>query len=257
MNDDILVVKELTKQFGGLKAVGGDLGLNFRVKRGSLVGLIGPNGAGKSTTFNLISGVLEPSSGSVSLNGKDLSNIVSSEIASHGLGRTFQTPRSFPSLTVMQNVLVGADSDGENLKSVFSGGWKKSEANLNDKAIEVLRKVGLYDRINDTVANLSGGELRMLEVARQLVRDPEILLLDEPTAGVDPSLQGKLSSILTDLHNEGRTLIVVEHNLHFLLSIADAVLVLQNGELLAEGTPKEIQNDQRVIAAYLGDEHAA
>ena len=125
MNDDILVVKELTKQFGGLKAVGGDLGLNFRVKRGSLVGLIGPNGAGKSTTFNLISGVLEPSSGSVSLNGKDLSNIVSSEIASHGLGRTFQTPRSFPSLTVMQNVLVGADSDGENLKSVFLGGWKK------------------------------------------------------------------------------------------------------------------------------------
>lgn len=257
MTDDILVVENLAKRFGGLKAVGGDKGLNFRVKRGSLVGLIGPNGAGKSTTFNLISGVLEPSSGRVSLNGQDLSNIKSSEIASHGLGRTFQTPRAFPSLSVMQNVLVGADSTGETLMSAFSGSWKNSEADLKRKAEDALRKVGLYDRVSETVANLSGGELRMLEVARQLVRDPEILLLDEPTAGVDPSLQGKLSSILIDLHREGRTLIVVEHNLHFLLSIADAVIVLQNGELLAEGTPKDIRNDPRVIAAYLGDEHAA
>lgn len=257
MTDDVLVVKNLTKQFGGLQAVGGDEGLNFRVKRGSLVGLIGPNGAGKSTLFNLISGVLEPSSGSISLNSKDLSNIKSSEIASHGLGRTFQTPRAFPSLTVKQNVLVGVESSGENLMSVFSGSWKNSEAELETNATEALRKVGLLDRLNDTVANLSGGELRMLEVARQLVRDPEILLLDEPTAGVDPSLQGKLSSILTELHSEGRTLIVVEHNLHFLLSIADAVIVLQNGRLLAEGTPKAIQKDQRVIAAYLGDDYAA
>ena len=257
MTDDILVVNKLTKQFGGLKAVGGQGGLSFNVKRGALVGLIGPNGAGKSTTFNLISGVLEPSSGSVALNGKDISNIKSSEIASHGLGRTFQTPRAFTSLSVLENVMVGAGSTGERLTSVFSGSWRTDEADIKSKAIEVLQQVGLDDRIGDIVANLSGGELRMLEVARQLIRDPEILLLDEPTAGVDPSLQGKLSSILVDLHNEGRTLIVVEHNLHFLLSIADVVIVLQNGELLAEGTPYEIKNDQRVISAYLGDEYAA
>ncbi len=257
MTDNILVVDKLTKQFGGLKAVGDEQGLNFKVKRGSLVGLIGPNGAGKSTTFNLISGVLAPSSGSVTFNGKDLSNIKSSDIASHGLGRTFQTPRAFPSLTVLENVLVGADSSGERLAPVFSGSWRAYDADLKSNAAEVLKKVGLYERIGDTVANLSGGELRMLEVARQLIRDPEILLLDEPTAGVDPSLQGKLSSILVELHKEGRTLIVVEHNLHFLLRIADVVIVLQNGQLLAEGTPKEIKNDQRVIAAYLGDEYAA
>lgn len=257
MSEDILVVDRLTKRFGGLKAVGGDNGLSFRVKRGSLVGLIGPNGAGKSTTFNLISGVLAPSSGSVALNGKKLSNIKPSEIASHGLGRTFQTPRAFPSLTVLENVLVGAASPGERLAPVFSGSWRKNETVLKSKAADVLEKVGLAERIRDTVANLSGGELRMLEVARQLIRDPEILLLDEPTAGVDPSLQGKLSSILESLHKEGRTLIVVEHNLHFLLKIADAVIVLQNGQLLAEGTPQEIKNDQKVIAAYLGDEYAA
>lgn len=257
MSEDILVVDRLTKRFGGLKAVGGDNGLSFRVKRGSLVGLIGPNGAGKSTTFNLISGVLAPSSGSVTLNGKNLSNIESSEIASHGLGRTFQTPRAFPSLTVLENVLVGAASPGEHLAPVFSGRWRQNETVLKSKAADVLEKVGLADRIRDTVANLSGGELRMLEVARQLIRDPEILLLDEPTAGVDPSLQGKLSSILASLHNEGRTLIVVEHNLHFLLKIADTVIVLQNGQLLAEGTPQEIKNDPKVVAAYLGDEYAA
>ena len=257
MTNDILVVEKLAKQFGGLKAVGGDTGLSFKVKRGALVGLIGPNGAGKSTIFNLISGVREPSSGSVIFNGKNLSNIKSSEIASHGLGRTFQTPRAFPSLTVMENVLVGADSTGEHLSSAFLGRWRSNEIDIKSKAVEVLNRVGLDDRIHDVVANLSGGELRMLEVARQLIRDPEILLLDEPTAGVDPSLQGKLSAILMDLHNEGKTLIVVEHNLHFLLSIADMVIVLQNGELLAEGTPKEIKTDPRVIAAYLGDEYAA
>lgn len=257
MTDDILVVDKLTKQFGGLRAVGGESGLSFKVKRGTLVGLIGPNGAGKSTTFNLISGILPPSSGSVSLNSKDLSNIRTSDIAAHGLGRTFQTPRAFPSLTVLENVMVGAESLGERLIPVFSGAWRGTEGELGTKAAEMLAKVGLADRLNETVSNLSGGELRMLEVARQLVRDPEILLLDEPTAGVDPSLQGKLSSILVDLRKEGRTLIVVEHNLHFLLRIADTVIVLQNGELLAQGTPQEIKNDQRVIAAYLGDEYAA
>ena len=257
MTRDLLVVDKVTKRFGGLKAVGGDAGLSFSVPEGTFLGLIGPNGAGKSTTFNLISGVLKPTSGAVILDGKDLSAARPSDIASYGLGRTFQTPRAFPSLTVLENVMVGADNEGETLLSVLRGGWKSRERGLRDKAGEVLDRVGLSERINDVVANLSGGELRMLEVARQLVRDPKILLLDEPTAGVDPSLQAKLSRILVDLHGEGRTLVVVEHNLHFLLQIADSVVVLQNGELLSKGTPGEIKADEKVIAAYLGADHAA
>ncbi len=257
MTRDLLVVDKVTKRFGGLKAVGGDAGLSFSVPEGTFLGLIGPNGAGKSTTFNLISGVLKPTSGAVILDGKDLSAARPSDIASYGLGRTFQTPRAFPSLTVLENVMVGADNEGETLLSVLRGGWKSRERALRDTAGDVLERVGLSERVNDVVANLSGGELRMLEVARQLVRDPKILLLDEPTAGVDPSLQAKLSRILVDLHGEGRTLVVVEHNLHFLLQIADSVVVLQNGELLSKGTPGEIKADDKVIAAYLGADHAA
>lgn len=257
MTRDLLVVDRVIKRFGGLKAVGGDDGLSFTVPEGTFLGLIGPNGAGKSTTFNLISGVLKPDAGAVVLDGVDLARARASEIAALGLGRTFQTPRAFTSLTVLDNVIVGADNRGERIGMAFSGRWRASERTLRDKAAAVLARVGLSERINDHVGNLSGGELRMLEVARQLVRDPKILLLDEPTAGVDPSLQSKLSNILVDLHAEGRTLIVVEHNLHFLLRIADRVVVLQNGQLLSQGTPAEIKADEKVITAYLGADHAA
>ncbi|MCT8329292.1 ABC transporter ATP-binding protein [Albidovulum sediminis] len=257
MTRDLLVVDRVIKRFGGLKAVGGDDGLSFTVPEGTFLGLIGPNGAGKSTTFNLISGVLKPDEGKVLLDGVDLAKARASEIAALGLGRTFQTPRAFPSLSVLDNVIVGADSAGERVGMAFSGRWRDSEGALRDKAAAVLARVGLSERINDHVGSLSGGELRMLEVARQLVRDPKILLLDEPTAGVDPSLQSKLSNILVDLHAEGRTLIVVEHNLHFLLRIADRVVVLQNGQLLSQGTPAEIKADEKVITAYLGADHAA
>ncbi len=257
MTRDLLVVDQVVKRFGGLKAVGGDDGLSFAVPEGTFLGLIGPNGAGKSTTFNLISGVLKPDSGAVMLDGVDLAQARASRIAALGLGRTFQTPRAFPSLSVLDNVIVGADNEGERVGMAFSGRWRIRERALREKAAAVLARVGLSDRIGDRVGNLSGGELRMLEVARQLVRDPKILLLDEPTAGVDPSLQVRLSKILVDLHAEGRTLIVVEHNLHFLLRIADRVVVLQNGRLLSQGTPAEIKADERVIAAYLGADHAA
>ncbi|MCR8726485.1 ABC transporter ATP-binding protein [Frigidibacter sp. ROC022] len=256
MSGDLLVIDRVIKRFGGLKAVGGDAGLSFSVPRGAFLGLIGPNGAGKSTTFNLISGVLKPDSGSVTLDGHNLSLAGAAKIASYGLGRTFQTPRAFPSLTVLENVTVGCDNRGETIASVALGRWRSAERELREKAREVLDRVGLSDRVDDSVGNLSGGELRMLEVARQLVRDPRILLLDEPTAGVDPTLQTKLSKILVDLHAEGCTLVVVEHNLHFLMQIADSIVVLQNGELLSQGSPQAIKSDEKVIAAYLGSEHA-
>ncbi len=256
-SNSIIEVRGLRKQFGGLKAVGGDTGVSFEVPRGKITGLIGPNGAGKSTTFNLISGVLKPTAGSVFYNGEPLSNKKTSEITAAGLSRTFQTPRSFPTLTVLENVVVGASSPGEWLRTALVGGWRSNEQDTLEKAQLALNTVGLAERANDEVTNLSGGELRMLEVARQLVRDPDVLLLDEPTAGVDPGLQNRLRKLLLDLHEKGTTLVVVEHNLHFLLEIAHQIVVLQNGELLAAGTPQDIKANPKVVSAYLGDEHAA
>ena len=237
--------------------MGGDGGLSFSTPKGAFLGLIGPNGAGKSTTFNLISGVLKPNSGRVSLDGHDLSATKASDIAALGIGRTFQTPRAFSSLSVLENVTVGPDNAGEHLGAALAGRWRDDERADRERAQAILARVGLADRLSEPVSNLSGGELRMLEVARQLVRDPRLLLLDEPTAGVDPSLQKRLSALLVELHREGVTLVVVEHNLHFLLGIADRVVVLTGGELLAEGTPEEIRKDPRVIKAYLGADHAA
>ncbi len=139
----------------------------------------------------------------------------------------------------------------------MSGGWRSADAALARRAADVLARVGLKNRVQDSVAKLSGGEMRMLEVARQLMRAPRVLLLDEPTAGVAPGFQNKLSSLLVELNREGVTMIVVEHNLRFLLEIADRVVVLQNGELLSQGSPQDIRSDPKVIAAYLGADHAA
>ncbi|WP_108262218.1 ABC transporter ATP-binding protein [Mangrovicoccus ximenensis] len=257
MTDTILKLDGVVKEFAGFRAVGGPEGLSFGVRRGGFLGLIGPNGAGKSTTFNLISGVMPPTRGSVTLDGAEISQLSTAGTAALGLGRTFQTPRAFGSLSIIDNVMVGLAHPEEGPLAAMLGRWKPAERQFLGRAEAALERVGLAGRRHDSVSNLSGGELRMLEVARQLVREPRILLLDEPTAGVDPALQGKLSEILAGLHAAGTTLIVVEHNLGFLMSLADSVVVLQNGALLAEGTPDDIRRDPAVIAAYLGADHEA
>ncbi|MBE3640199.1 ABC transporter ATP-binding protein [Mangrovicoccus algicola] len=257
MTDTILELDGVVKEFAGFRAVGGPQGLSFSLRRGGFLGLIGPNGAGKSTTFNLISGVMPPTAGRVTFDGTDISRLSTAETAALGLGRTFQTPRAFASLSVLDNVMAGLAHPAEGPLAALLGRWKPAEAELTGRAEAALERVGLIARRHDSVANLSGGELRMLEVARQLVRAPRLLLLDEPTAGVDPTLQGKLSEILAGLHAAGTTLVVVEHNLGFLMSLADSVVVLQNGALLAEGAPADIRRDPAVIAAYLGADHDA
>ena len=176
MTDSILQLDGVVKDFNKFRAVGGKDGLTFDVKRGGFLGLIGPNGAGKSTTFNLISGVLRPSMGKVTFDGVDLSPLNIAEIAALGLGRTFQTPRAFESLNVIDNVMVGLAHAEESPMAALFGRWKPAERALTGKAEAALERVGLIGRRHDAVSNLSGGELRMLEVARQLVRDPRILL---------------------------------------------------------------------------------
>ncbi|MYE97818.1 MAG: ABC transporter ATP-binding protein [Acidimicrobiaceae bacterium] len=257
LNGALLEARHISKRFSGLQAVGGSDGLSFGVDRGAFVGLIGPNGAGKSTTFDLMSGVQTSDTGSVLFDGHDITRSSPDTIAEQGIGRTFQTPRAFESLTVLQNVVAGATSPGESLRWAFGRSWRNHETEIVEAAQAILRRVGLHERAAARVSDLSGGELRMLEVARQLVRDPTVLLLDEPTAGVHPGLQERLAALLQDLHSGGMTLVVVEHNLHFLLALADHILVLADGALLAQGPPADIRADPAVISAYLGGGDAA
>lgn len=246
---DLLVVENVSKRFGGLRAVSD---CSFGIPEGELVGLIGPNGAGKSTMFNLISGLMDPDHGSIRLGGTELVGIGPEAVARLGLARGFQTPRAFTSLSPLENMLASAQSVGERLLPAILGTYRSDEAQLAEKGRKLLELVGLSDRIEDATDELSGGELRMLEVARLLMRDPQVLLLDEPTAGVDPRLQHRLTQLLRTLNAAGLTILIVEHNLRFLLDLVDRVAVMVKGTLLTVGTPVEVRTDPEVIEAYLG-----
>jgi len=244
-----LDIDGVSKSFGGLRAVAD---CSFEVPQGSLMGFIGPNGAGKSTLFNLVSGLYQPETGSIRLEGDELVGRPPDEIARMGLGRTFQTPRSFSTLSCMENMLASVQSPGENLLSALLGNYRSHETATTEEAHRLLGVVGLGGRAEDAADELSGGELRMLEVARQLIRQPAILLLDEPTAGVSPRLQSRLAELLRGLHADGLTVLVVEHNLGFLLDLVQHVVVMVKGSVLTEGDPDAIRRDPRVINAYLG-----
>jgi len=251
---DHLRLQGVSKHFGGVRAVDR---CSFTIPQGSFVGLIGPNGAGKSTVFNLVSGLMPPDGGEILFKGENLAGRRPEEIARLGIARTFQTPRAFNSLDAVENVLASDRSSGERIGSALLGRYADDERRSFERCSELLRFVGLSDKATASCDELSGGELRMLEVARQLVRDPEILLLDEPTAGVSPHLQERLASLLRQIHGRRVTLVVVEHNLSFLLALAEHVVVMANGSVLTEGTPDDVRRDPTVIEAYLGRGHAA
>jgi ABC-type branched-subunit amino acid transport system ATPase component len=244
-----LNIEGVSKRFGGLLAV---KHCSFDVAPGSLMGLIGPNGAGKSTVFNLISGLYRPESGSILFDGEQIVGRRPDEIAAMGLGRTFQTPRSFATLTCRENLLTSVPSPGERLAPAILGAYRSHEREISTEATHFLEQVGLANRAEDPADALSGGELRMLEIGRQLMRDPDVLLLDEPTAGVTSALQVRLAEMLRALHSQGLTVIVVEHNLGFLLNLVDHVVVMVKGSVLTQGDPDEIRSNAEVINAYLG-----
>ncbi|MFC5972873.1 ABC transporter ATP-binding protein [Halomarina salina] len=250
-----LRVQDLRKEFGGITAVDG---ASFSVEKGSLTGLIGPNGAGKSTTFNCIAGVHQPTSGHVYFQGQDITGYRPHQVANRGLMRTFQIARELEEMTVLENMMLAPRGQrGESLTySVFPGLRGQvvtQEEDLREKAWETLELFEIDHLASEYAGNLSGGQRKLLEMARVLMADPEMVLLDEPLAGVNPTLEHKLLERIHALREEGLTFLLVEHDMDIIMQNCEHIIVMHQGQVLAEGDADTIRNDDRVIDAYLGE----
>jgi branched-chain amino acid transport system ATP-binding protein len=252
--DPILIADKIMRQFGGLTAVNVD---HVEIQRGSITALIGPNGAGKTTFFNLLTGYDSPNSGTWSFNGEALNGIPPHKVARLGMVRTFQLTKALYRLTVMENMLLGARAQkGESvLLSVFPWIWRAQEAQIQVKATSILTKFKLLEKQDDFAAALSGGQRKLLEMARALMVEPEMVMLDEPMAGVNPALKQSLLEHIKDLRSEGKTVLFVEHDMDMVHEISDWVIVMAQGQIIAEGTPASVMGNSQVIEAYLGAHH--
>ena len=249
----VLQASNIRKEFGGLIAVND---INFSVHAGQIVGLIGPNGAGKSTTFNLITGVLAPTSGRVAFRGDDITGLASREIAKRGISRTFQHVKMIADMTVLENVALGAHlRGGRGALSATLRLDRKEEQSLFREAEIQLRRVGMGDSLHELAGNLAMGPQRLLEIARALCNDPALLLLDEPAAGLRHKEKQGLADVLRQLRAEGLSILLVEHDMDLVMQVTDRIVVMEFGTRLIEGTPADIQASPLVRAAYLGTEH--
>ncbi|MDD5193232.1 MAG: ABC transporter ATP-binding protein [Candidatus Nanoarchaeia archaeon] len=247
----LLEIKKLEKSFDGIKAV---TGCDFAVKENEIAALIGPNGAGKTTVFNLITGLVKPDNGEILFKGELLNGLEPHEISSLGIARTFQLIRLFPELSVMENLLLAKQKQGERLIKNFTkpNFIKKEELSNIDRCLEFLKLVGLEEKRNEFAKNLSYGQQKLLEIARAMSTEADLILLDEPVAGVNPVMRDKIKRIIFDLKKQGKTILFIEHDMKFLMDISDKIIVMDHGEEIAIGTPQEIQNNKQVAEAYLG-----
>jgi neutral amino acid transport system ATP-binding protein len=256
--DPILVVDNIVRQFGGMTAVNVD---HLEVQRGIITALIGPNGAGKTTFFNLITGFDKATSAGKgahwSFEGKVLDKTSASSVARSGMVRTFQLTKALSRMTVRDNMMLGAQQQaGENLlKSMFKPMWSRQEGEIEAKAMELLDRFNLLEKKNDFAGSLSGGQRKLLEMARALMSDPTMIMLDEPMAGVNPALTQSLLAHIQSLRDEGMTVLFVEHDMHVVRHISDWVAVMAEGRLVAEGSADTVMSDPAVIDAYLGAHH--
>ena len=255
MSNNLIEVKNLKKTFGGLTAVDIE---NLTFNENELTSIIGPNGAGKTTFFDLISGFQNSDNGDIYLNDKDISNFQPYKIARMGMVRTFQLTKVFDRMTVLENLLFsGSEISNESLsKSIIkSKSQKNYEANLKDKARDIMDELNILHMEDSYARELSGGQKKLLELARSIINEPEILLLDEPLAGVNPKLAEDILSLIKKLSNKGITILMVEHNIEAVMKISDRIVVLAEGSLIADGNPNDIRTDTNVIEAYLGKDN--
>jgi len=250
--DLLLAASGLRKSFGGIRAVND---ATIEVAAGSITGLIGPNGAGKTTLFNLLSNFVRPDAGQVLFDGAPIQHLSSYQIAQQGLVRTFQVARVLSRLSVLDNMLLAAQKQtGENVVRALlqSAAVRREERAARDRAWSILEQVGLPAKAHDYAGALSGGQRKLLELARALMAQPKLLLLDEPAAGVNPTLIGQICQHVVDWNREGVTFLIVEHNMDVIMRLCDRIWVLAEGRNLADGTPTEIQSNAQVLEAYLG-----
>ena len=252
--DPIVVADRITRSFGGLTAVDVE---HVEIQRGVITALIGPNGAGKTTFFNLLTGFDRPDTGDWSFNGRSLKKVAAYKVARLGMVRTFQLTKVLSRLTVIENMRVGATGQrGEGLFSaMFKPLWSGEENANTERADDLLERFLLIKKREDFAGSLSGGQRKLLEMARALMADPELVMLDEPMAGVNPALKQSLLGHVKSLRDEGRTVLFVEHDMDMVRDISDWVIVMAQGKIVAEGPPEDVMGDQRVIDAYLGAHH--
>lgn len=254
MTENILSIERVTKRFGGLIAVNE---VSMEVRRGSIYALIGPNGSGKSTLLNVVNGLYRDDGGQILFDGKKINGLPPYEIARLGIGRTFQNIRLFPSMTVLENVMVGQhfrNTAGFMPALLKLPKAREMEHSFREKAIQALEFLGLGDMLNFESTGLPYGQQRMLEIARALVMEPKLLLLDEPAAGLNPTETSTLMKRIRQINEQGITILLVEHNMRFVMDISEAITVLDFGKVICQGTPDVVKNDHRVIEAYLGDD---
>ena len=249
----MLRVEGLTKNFGGLVAVAG---ASFEIPEGRITGLIGPNGAGKTTTFNMIAGALKPSAGEIVYLGKNIAGLATHTLFHEGVIRTFQIPQEFGKLTVLENLMVvPGEQPGESIFTVWlrPGAVRKREAEVRERAESTLAFLGMEHLRDELAMNLSGGQKKLLELGRTMMTDAKLVLLDEPGAGVNPTLMKKLGEMIRRLNQErGYTFCIIEHDMDLIASLCDPIIVLAEGQVLMTGSIDEVRRDERVLDAYLG-----